>query len=240
MTVTIHWTYAVLHLGLSIWHRDLFQKRGQHPWMLGLLVNTIALVYDNLILGMGSWIGVGSVLANLSVLRFAFHALFTPSLLWTGLYIANHGRPTWAMSRQTHRVVGIIVLVLIVVGIQESLLDYQAYPVCQQDGLVRYTQTRIHPEIVCDGIAYPVLGVGNSTANAAIGTCLILILMGLHVALVSGNGWLLLGSLLMCAAAAADVRAPTVWLGNGGEVVLVTSMTMAMREFAVKLPATLD
>lgn len=234
MTVALHWAYALAHVYVSIWNRQVFSQRG-HPFMLGLLLTTIGLSYDNIILGMGSWLGIGRVLATLSVLRFVFHAILTPSLLWTGFYIAFYSKLPWARSRRVHHFTLFCVSILTVAGIQEHLLDYQAFPVCQQDGLVRYTQSQqLKPELLCDGYPYPPPILAQSPPGsppwASIGTVLILILMGMHMAVVYGNVWLLLGSLLMCVTAAGAGTGHALWLGNGGEVLLVTSMTMAMRQ----------
>lgn len=201
--------------------------------------------YDNFVLGMGAWVGVGHTLATLSSLRYVFHALLTPLLLLTGQYIAHANKISWALSMTSHYIIGFIVVMLIVVGIQEHLLGYQAYPGCQPNGLMRYTQGQVfHPELWCEGVSYPASSQQESVDAvpplAAIGTILVLLVMGLQVAVINGNGWLLLGSLIMClAAAAAAGRSSAIWLGNGGEVVLVTFMTITMRQAHV-LPPRLD
>jgi hypothetical protein len=226
MTVALHGTYAVLHFCLTLWNRHLFLQRGQQPLMLGLLIVTACLVYDNLVLSLGSWIGIGSLLAALSVPRFVFHALGTPGLLWTGLYIALHCQLSWAATSTGYRAIGIAFLALVAMGIQEHLVDYQAYPVCQPDGLVRYSQSLLHPELFCDGISYPTVVKPHNPPWGSIGTVLVLSLIGTHAAVLRGNGWLLIGALLIMATAGAG---PTLWQGNGGEVLLVASMNLAMR-----------
>jgi hypothetical protein len=52
-----------------------------------LLLVILGLVYDNLIIASGRFIGEGSVLENLSYVRFWLHALFTPTLILFAWYI---------------------------------------------------------------------------------------------------------------------------------------------------------
>jgi hypothetical protein len=52
-----------------------------------LLLVILALVYDNLIIASGRFIGEGAVLENLSYVRFWLHALFTPTLILFAAYI---------------------------------------------------------------------------------------------------------------------------------------------------------
>lgn len=254
MTAHLHWTYAVVHLLLSFWNHDFFHRHGgKHPLLMGLMLNIDALFYDNFVLGIGRYIGPGTLLSVLSFFRFVFHAFLTPSLLWTGLYIVslasprqpNHlAPPTLKTSNTTHHMVHATVFCLVLVGIYEILLDYEAHPICEHNGgLVRYkfgALSLLPPELFCDGHVYPVINESVtvaapiSGASAAIVTVLVLIGMGVHVAYVQqGNTWLLIGSLLMLiiSGLAATIGQPhhTLWMGNGGEVLLVVCMSLAMR-----------
>ena len=226
-----------MHLGASLWNWNLFRQRGQHPLMLGLLINSFGLIYDNLILGIGSWVPM-HILEILSVLRFVLHALFTPTMVLTGLYIANENNLSWAVSPTMHRFTALVVVLLVLVGIKEHLLDYETYPVCLQNGLVHYSAIEVHPHLHCDGFSYPDRYDQVGAPASAISTIMILILMGIQVALV-GDGWLLLGSLFMFVAAAAvgtmgwDYNT-TLWLGNAGEVLLVFFMNLAMQRAPAK------
>ena len=231
MTVALHWTYAAMHFGVSLWNYDLYFQRKYNPLMLGLLFNSTGLVYDNVVLATGSLIPF-PLLETLSIFRFVLHACVTPTILLTGLYIANHSKLSWAMSPTVHHVVGLAVVVLAIVGIHEHLLAYEAYPVCLENGVVHYTQSQISPDLHCDNFSYPYREVAGGAPQGTVATILILLCIGIHLALACGNAWLLLGSLFMIiTAAVAGVLGHNtmIWLCNGGEVALIGSMALAMR-----------
>lgn len=125
MTVALHWTYAAMQFGVTLWNYDLFFQRRYNPLILGLLFNSSGLVYDNLLLATGSLMPL-PLLATLSIIRFVLHACVSPTILLTGLYIANHSELPWAMSSTTHHVVALTVVVLALLGIHEHLLAYEA------------------------------------------------------------------------------------------------------------------
>lgn len=232
MKLSIHLVYAVMHGILSLWIRRIYlhERHAPDPLQLGLLLNAICLLYDNLLLGVGSWIGIGKTLATLSVLRFVSHAIVTPTLLWSGLYIAKQSNLKWAMTRTCLPLTTLVVVALTAVGIQDSLLNYHAYPVCPEDGVVRYTQGRLRSELLCDDFVYPSNVQAAGPPLPSILICLILLIVGVQVALAKQGGgpWLLVGTLLMLAASAGSPPT-TLWKGNGGEVLLVLFMTLAMR-----------
>lgn len=69
------------YIFLFIW--GLFLARNHRFFHLTnlLLLVILGLVYDNLIIAAGKFIGEGSVLKNLNYARFLIHALFTPTLI---------------------------------------------------------------------------------------------------------------------------------------------------------------
>uniref|UniRef100_A0A7S3L7Y2 Uncharacterized protein n=1 Tax=Amphora coffeiformis TaxID=265554 RepID=A0A7S3L7Y2_9STRA len=234
MTIALHGTYAALHLAVSLWNCDLYFQRKQlkdNRLMLGLLFNSISLVYDNLVLATGCYIPF-SVLETLSIGRFVLHACVTPTMILAGLYIANHSKLPWAMSPIMHRAMTLTVAVLTTMGIHEHLLDYEAYPVCLQNGIVHYTQGNISPDLYCAGISYPFREVAGRAPQATVATIVILTFIGMDVAFARGNAWLLLGCIFMIITAAVTgaIGHNTMgWLCNGGEVGLIASMALAMR-----------
>lgn len=61
-----------------------------------LLLVVSALIYDNLILGIGSWIGEGPLLETLNLLRFWLHAFFTPLLVLFSWNTLDRASIKWA------------------------------------------------------------------------------------------------------------------------------------------------
>lgn len=65
------------------------------------LVVLLGLIYDNVILGLGSVLGRGDLLKTLSVPRYWIHAIGTPLLLLLVLEIGERGGLSWAGRRRT-------------------------------------------------------------------------------------------------------------------------------------------
>lgn len=69
------------YLCLLIWGIVLAKKHGLFNLTNVLLLVILGLVYDNLMIAFGRFIGEGNVLESLNVVRFWLHALFTPTLI---------------------------------------------------------------------------------------------------------------------------------------------------------------
>jgi len=82
------------YIFLLIW--GLLMTKNYGLWNLSnmLLIVILGLIYDNFIIALGRFIGEGTVLENLSYIRFWLHALFTPTLILFAWYIySNTGLP---------------------------------------------------------------------------------------------------------------------------------------------------
>lgn len=66
-----------------------------------LLLVIIALIYDNLIISIGKFIGEGDLLETLNIARFWLHALFTPTLIVFSYAILRESKIAWAQSTIT-------------------------------------------------------------------------------------------------------------------------------------------
>lgn len=69
------------YICLFIWGLILSRNHGLLNLSNVLLLVIIGLVYDNLIIALGRFIGEGNTLESLSYVRFWLHALFTPTLI---------------------------------------------------------------------------------------------------------------------------------------------------------------
>lgn len=66
-----------------------------------LLLVIIALIYDNLIIGIGIFIGEGNLLETLNIVRFWLHTLFTPTLIIFSYAILRESKVPWVQSTIT-------------------------------------------------------------------------------------------------------------------------------------------
>lgn len=70
--------FAIAYVLLIIWG-----LRSNKKWTLSSLIYLViaALIYDNAVYALGIFIGTGTFLETLNLLRYWFHALFTPTLI---------------------------------------------------------------------------------------------------------------------------------------------------------------
>lgn len=81
--------FSICHLILFILSIRFIYKEKTYTYVLFLPLVITGLFYDNLIISLGTFISEGKTLYLLSIFRFWFHALFTPTLLLFGYALAK-------------------------------------------------------------------------------------------------------------------------------------------------------
>ncbi|MEV0563613.1 hypothetical protein [Dactylosporangium sp. NPDC050588] len=161
-----------------------------------------ALVYDNAVIAAGRFVGEGDALEGLNAGRFVGHALFTPLLIVVGAGLAG-------LARGGRRALTALAAVLVGLGIWADVV-----------------RLRLVPERHADTLRY----VNDNAAGPPVpAVVVILVLIGIGVVLWRRDGWpwLFAGAVAMFAAAAAGFAVP--WLGNLGELVLLTTVVLSLR-----------
>ncbi|MET7422619.1 hypothetical protein [Dactylosporangium sp. NPDC005555] len=168
-----------------------------------VVVVAAALVYDNGVIAAGRLVGEGAALEGLNVGRYVGHALFTPLLIVVGAGLAHGGR----------KVLTVLAGLLVALGIWTDIV-----------------RLRPVPERYADTLRY----VNDNAAGPPVPAIVaILVLIGVGVVLWRRDGWpwLFAGAVAMFAAAAAGFAVP--WLGNLGELVLLTTVVLSVRTATV-------
>ncbi|GAB3838640.1 hypothetical protein GCM10027610_042990 [Dactylosporangium cerinum] len=161
-----------------------------------------ALVYDNGVIALGRPIGEGDLLEGLNAGRFVGHVLFTPLLIVVGAVLARAGRRLLTAAAG-------LAAVLVALGVYTDIV-----------------RLRLVPERHGDTLRY----VNDAAAGPPVPAVVaILVLIGVGVVLWRREGWpwLFTGAVAMFAAAAAGFAVP--WLGNLGELVLLTTVVLTVR-----------
>ncbi|HHT13725.1 MAG TPA: phospholipid phosphatase [Propionibacterium sp.] len=116
MDSIIFLAFAAIYAALLVWGISLAAKQGRWwtPANIPLLV-IAALVYDNLIIGIGRWIGEGALLEGLNLARFWIHAAVTPLLAAWALHAIRRAGFGWAQARW-YQVVSITAAVALMIG----------------------------------------------------------------------------------------------------------------------------
>ena len=99
MDTFLYILYTFLYTALLIW--GLYGKRKQEldKWSSVIYIVILPLIYDNLILSTGKWIGEGELLESLNFSRFCLHALITPLLVMYSIGTLRESGIEWAKKK---------------------------------------------------------------------------------------------------------------------------------------------
>lgn len=187
---------AVIQLVLFVILFRLWKKSGSIYVIFPLIV-ILGIIYDNLIIGFGSYIGEGELLKWLNVPRFAIHAFFTPLIMIFGFGVARRAGVGFAQSRNWHIAICVFTTLMVFLGIYEELIKMNLVPIAE-DGTLRYKNDPSSPPI------------------PAIATIIVAIILGIFIWIKTKKPWYFLGSLGMFIF--APMAAKFVWAGNLGEI----------------------
>lgn len=203
MNTLIFTCYALIHAALFVWTMRNF-LRWREPATVPLLLVTAGLVYDNSMVAIGSFVGGGAMLAQLSVPRFFMHAMTTPLLILTALGMVQRTGAGWARKPFAIALVASLTVAMIIAGFGSDMVNL-TLEAQHEGGLLSY---------------------GNANAGgvpiAPTVTTLVLLAAGIIVWMKDKIAWLTLGSIGQFAAAA--LGGLFVALGNLGEVLLLAGL----------------
>lgn len=187
---------AALQTALFVWLVQTYRRTGAIAALI-MLLPQLFLVYDNLIVGIGSAIGLGDLLYFLSWPRFWAHWLSGYWLIAACGFILRDAGVRWAQGPWL--VGGCLALVAGITAMElPNFWTVDLFPICQAD-LVRYTTT-ITPGQSCTDPAFSIEQRDNPLA----------VIIANFVAIISGGillharrfPWLLIGSASMLLTAA--------------------------------------
>lgn len=223
MSTILHPLFTVLHVGLVVWGVMLWQRQRSLGTVI-VVLTAAGLAYDNLILTLGTSIGVGGTLEALSVPRYLLHALMTPFLVLVAFELAGRVGVPMAQVARNRVILIVIALALVGVGLAQGFIGMHLKPACH-DGILRYVE-RLTENQLCEGVVYEegVLDARGVPPIASIVTVIIVGVFGVMMGRKAGIWWMLAGASIMFVTAAIPPSRVGLWVGNGGEVVLLASL----------------
>jgi len=191
-----------------------------------LLLPQFGLVWDNLIVGLGKFIGLSPLLEALSWPRFWLHWLSGTWLIiaaGSALRLAGFAR---MQSTRAMLLFCSLTFALILFDLPHFWRD-NLYPVCEFD-LIRYS-TAVSAENFCfpDQVA-----VRSTPPIASILTCFVVIGCGFVLMLRRRFPWMFAGGVLMLASAMPPLR--DYKLDNFGEILIVGGCIWAIARFSAE------
>ena len=114
MDTFLYFLYAFLYTVLLIWGSYGISKHDLAKWSSVIYIVILPLIYDNLILATGKWIGEGELLESLNFSRFCLHALITPLLVMYSLGTLQESGIEWT-KKKWMAIVGILYTISLIV-----------------------------------------------------------------------------------------------------------------------------
>ena len=232
----IHVLFGIVHIILAIWAFRIYQRK-QIWGLLIIALIALGLSYDNFVVGAGRFVGIGSTLESLSILRIPIHVFLTPLLLISALAIAKEASLAWADKLNVMLVTVGIAIALIFVGVvQDDIFNLSLQPACHSD-TIRYVDA-VHERQVCEGFDYSEeIGISGIPPIASVLTILGVIAIGAAIWRSTKVRWMLIGAVIMFITAAIPASIVGLWVGNSGEVILIACMCLTASVF---IPPKMD
>ncbi len=133
----LYFFLAFSYLCLFVWGIFLVKNGRLHLTNLLLFV-IIGLIYDNLIIALGRFIGEGKMLESISYVRFLLHALFTPTLVLFAFGICLGTELPWAKKTFWKALAFLMTLGLILYELFTSVINLELEP-HWKNGILTYT-----------------------------------------------------------------------------------------------------
>ena len=200
---------AAAQAALFILFVQAFRERRQLSDLIPVAL-TALLAYENVVIGVGRWMGESDLLSALNAPRFVGHALLTPLLVLWGFALLRRHRVGWTLRTSAAVSVGLITAALVAYGVNHDIVHLA-----------------LVPEVWADTLRY-------ANENTPAGPPLTAILTGLALIVVGGQLWIESRALGLVVAACvmatvAGLAGFFPLLGNIGEVVLFVGILMALK-----------
>jgi hypothetical protein len=193
-----------------------------------LLLPEAGLIYDNLVVALGRYVGIGPLLTALSWPRFWGHWVFGGWLIIASGSVLRHAGLTTARGPLGMAAFCLLTSLLMLLDLPHFWTS-SLHPVCEL-GLVRDSLS-VSPDKFCLPGQQAVPATFPRTAAV---TCFTVILCGALLALRRGFPWMLLGGLLMLAVSLPAAK--PLKLDNLGEVLIMGGLIWALARFAAQAP----
>jgi hypothetical protein len=214
---------GLLHAVLLGWLLQLWRSTGA-PAALVLLLPELGLIYDNLMVAAGRYIGLGPLLTALSWPRFWLHWACGAWLIIAAGSILRSAGFRWAQQPLGMGLFCVLTVALMGVDLPR-FWTASLHPVCEF-GLVRESAS-----VAAGKFCSPDQQVVPSVFPlASLVTCLVVIASGALLLARRGFPWMLAGALLMLATALPPLQ--PLKLDNLGEVLIAAGMVWAIARFA--------
>ncbi|MFD2658280.1 hypothetical protein [Gracilibacillus thailandensis] len=205
---TFFYTFFVLaYIILIIWTFKSSQKELTYRSFFYLVI--IGLLYDNLVLALGRFIGTGDLLEMLNLGRYWIHALVTPTLVLFSYGVLKLTDINWMKSNIAKWFFVFVAILLSVIEIMMGVIQLKLKPVWDND-VLQYvsSSSSSHPP-------YMIIGV----------TCVLLV-AGFILYKKTTWKWMLIGTVIMGIVSTLSSFLPSGAVTNGFELFLLFTLAL--------------
>ncbi|TXT54369.1 MAG: conserved membrane protein of unknown function [Candidatus Thorarchaeota archaeon] len=210
--------YPIITIGyifLIYWAFLLLRKNKQTSLIL-MIVVMFGLLYDTIVLSIGTLLGTGELLYNLNLGRYIVHALLTPLYIIVAYEQSIRFDINWfgIPKKMLQVIFGVVMMVFIVIALTTHVIGVTLVPTTF-DGVLRYIIDPTH---------------GRVPPIAAILTIIVIMIIGFVVMLKTSPRWvwLFIGALVMFIGSAVPSSMFGTLIGSLAEFFL--SITLLLTE----------
>src|SRR5690625_57749 len=213
MNTVLFFVLGFSYVLLFIWGLVFTKNLGLMNLTNVFLLVIFGLIYDNLILAFGKFIGEGNLLQSLSYVRFWLHALFTPTLILFAWKISYRTDTHWAKKKFWKALANILTIGLIFYELFSSAIGLKLEPTCNHGVL-----------------SYESAGQSNSPLMVIIIT-LVLVIVGFNLIIEYRFFWLFIGTLIIISGAILSIWIKSFPIMNVIEYLFIVSLLLTMHFF---------
>lgn len=202
----IYALYSLSYLFLFLLGMKLSMHIGFFTLKNILFLVTFGLVYDNIVLALGSMIGEGHFLKSLNLMRYWFHALFTPTLILFSWAAVRKSDIKWLSGRTVFITTSFLTVALIITELLQNTVGIAIEP-AQKYGVLSYEPA------VTQGPPIMIIGVS-----------IVMLLSGLILWKKLKWKWMAIGVIVMGIGSAVPLPLKSEAATNGFELVLLISL----------------
>lgn len=217
MDTFLYFHYAALYATLLIWGLYGIRKQDLARWTSVIYIVIMPLIYDNLLLATGKWIGEGELLESLNFSRFCLHALLTPLLVMYSIGTLRESGIEWAKKKWLV-ILGILYTVgLIVLEFSIEVMGLEL-EVVKEYGVISYSN------------------VEEATGPPIMVLLVTLILIVASAILWKNTKWpvFFIGAVVMTIGSAVPINVDSGAVTNAFELVLISTLIWTKRRLITK------
>lgn len=206
--------FAVGYVLLVIWG-----LRSNKKWTLSSMIYLVAaaLIYDNTVYALGIAIGEGPILETLNLLRYWFHALFTPTLILFSVCAMSGANIKWAQQSW-------VLLIGVLFTITAMIVEYTM----EIHGLI------LEPIKEYGALSYTFAGETSGPPVMILMVLLALLTAGIMLWWKAKWPWMLVGTAVMAFASAVPHHIDSNAITNAFELFLLFTLIWTNKKLDLK------